>query len=151
MRKAILLTTLFAATLSAANFSGEWKLDAAKSDFGPAPAPDLMTRSIKQTLPAVEISTHQKGAAGETTTQLKYTLDGKESVNKLPTGEAKGTAKNRRREHRHSKHARGSGISFIASKETWSLSDGGKVLTILNHISIPGQGELDFKLVFDKQ
>jgi hypothetical protein len=150
MRKAILLTTLFAATLSAANFSGEWKLDAAKSDFGPAPAPDLMTRSIKQTLPAVEISTHQKGAAGETTTQLKYTLDGKESVNKLPTGEAKGTAKidGENIVIQSTREVQG---TSIASKETWSLSDGGKVLTILNHISIPGQGELDFKLVFDKQ
>jgi hypothetical protein len=39
----------------------------------------------------------------------------------------------------------------IVSTETWSLSDGGKVLTVLSHISIPGQGEIDLKLVLDKQ
>ena len=150
MRKAILLTTLFAATLSAANFSGEWKLDPAKSDFGPAPAPEMMTRSIKQTLPAVEISTHQKGAAGESTTQLKYTLDGKESVNKLPTGESKGTAK-LDGDHMVIESSRDYQGMTLAVKETWTLSEGGKVLTILNHITVPGQGEFDSKLFFNKQ
>jgi hypothetical protein len=150
MRKAIFLFTLFCATLSAANFSGEWKLNPAKSDFGPAPAPEMMTRSIKQTLPAVEISTHQKGAAGESTTELKYTLDGKESVNKLPTGESKGTAKldGDRMVIESTREFQGMSIT---GKETWSLSEGGKVLTILNHISVPAQGEIELKLVFDKQ
>jgi hypothetical protein len=150
MRKAIFLLTLFCATLSAANFSGEWKLDPAKSDFGPAPAPELMTRSIKQTLPAVEISTHQKGAAGESTTQLKYTLDGKESVNKLPTGESKGTAK-LDGDHMVIDSTRDYQGATITVKETWSLSEGGKVLTIVNHLSVPGQGEFDAKLIFNKQ
>ena len=150
MRKAIFLLTLFSAALSAANFSGEWKMNASKSDFGPAPAPEILTRSIKQTLAAVEISTHQKGAAGETSTQLKYTLDGKESVNKLPTGDAKGTAKidGDNIVIQSTREVQG---TSIASKETWTLSDGGKVLTILSHISIPGQGEIDLKLVLDKQ
>ncbi len=150
MRTAILFSTLFAATLSAANFSGEWKMNASKSDFGPAPAPEMMTRSVKQSLAAVEISTHQKGAAGDTTTQLKYTLDGKESVNKLPNGESKGTAKLEGDTLVIQSTREFQGMS-ISGKETWSLSDGGKVLTILNHVSVPGQGEFDLKLVLDKQ
>lgn len=145
-------TTLFLGAAWAqapANFSGEWTLNASKSDYGPVPAPEFMTRTVKQSDTAVEISTHQKGAQGESTTQLKYTTDGKECVNKLPTGESKGTAK-----------WKGSNLVIdsvrdlqgtpIKSTETWELSGGGKVFTIVNHLSVP-QGEFDLKLVFEKK
>jgi FlaG/FlaF family flagellin (archaellin) len=39
----------------------------------------------------------------------------------------------------------------ITSKEVWTLSEGGKVLTINNHVSIPQQGDFDIKLVLEKQ
>jgi hypothetical protein len=151
---AIFATSLFLAAShaqAAANFSGEWKMNAAKSDFGPmaAQAPEVLTRSIKHNDPALEISTHQKGAQGETTTQLKYTTDGKECVNKLPQGDAKGTAKWQGNNLIVESVREAQGIE-IKAKETWTLSDGGKVLTILNHVIIP-QGEFDVKYVFDKQ
>jgi hypothetical protein len=132
------------------NFSGEWTMNASKSDFGPAPAPEMMTRTIKHQDPNLEISTHQKGVAGETTTQTKYTTDGKESVNKLPTGDAKGTAKWQGDSLVIETAREFQGIQ-IKGKESWTLSDGGKMLTILNHVSIPQQGEFDLKLVFDKK
>jgi hypothetical protein len=133
---------------AAPNFTGEWKMNSAKSDFGGIPAPDLLIRAIKHNDPALEISTHSKGAQGESTTLLKYTTDGKECINKLPSGDAKGTAK-----------WQGDSLVVESSrefqggtskqKETWTLSDGGKVLTILNHVS--GQREFDVKFVFEKQ
>lgn len=139
-----------APVFAASNYSGEWKLNVSKSEFGPVPAPELMTRSVKHHEPNLEISSHQKGAAGDVTTELKYTTDGKEVVNKLPTGESKGTAK-----------WVGSNLVIenvrsiqgydIKSKETWTLSEDGKTLTILNHISIPQQGDFDVKQVFEKQ
>jgi hypothetical protein len=46
---AVLLTTVLTATAPAAdkpNFSGEWKMDAAKSDFGQLPAPTSFVRKI---------------------------------------------------------------------------------------------------------
>lgn len=131
------------------NFSGDWTLNASKSDYGPVPAPESMTRTVKQSDTAVEISTHQKGAQGESTTQLKYTTDGKECINKMPTGESKGNAK-----------WKGNNLVIdsvrdlqgtpIKSTETWGLSEGGKVFTIVNHLSVP-QGEFDLKLVFEKK
>jgi hypothetical protein len=147
---------LFAAALflgathaqAAPNFSGEWKLNPSKSDFGEIPAPQLLVRSIKHHDLVLEISTHQKGAQGESTTQLKYTTDGKECINKLPSGDAKGTAK-----------WQGDSLVIESSREfqggtskqreVWTLSDGGKVLTIQNHVS--GQREFNVKYVFDKQ
>jgi hypothetical protein len=151
---AILATSLFLAASdaqAAANFSGEWKMNAAKSDFGPmgAQAPEVLTRSIKHNDPALEISTHQKGSAGEVNTQLKYTTDGKECVNKLPQGDAKGTAK-WQGDNLIVAYVREAQGMEIKAKETWTLSDGGKVLTIVNHITVP-QGEFDIKYVFDKQ
>jgi hypothetical protein len=148
---AVLFATLILAALSAQaapNFSGDWKLNNAKSDFGGIPAPELLTRTIKHDDPALEITTHNKGAQGESTTQLKYTTDGKECINKLPSGDAKGTAKwqgyslviDSSREFQ-------GGVS--TQKETWTLTDGGKTLTILNHVS--GQREFNVKYVFEKQ
>ena len=158
MRNTISLTSLFAISLflvashaqAATNYSGEWKMDAAKSDFGPQPAPEMLVRTIKHNDPVIEISTHQKGAAGETTSQLKYTTDGKESTNKLPNGEAKGTAKWEGNNLVIDSTREFQGMNLIL-RETWVLSGGGKVLTITNHISIAGQGEFDQKLVLDKQ
>jgi hypothetical protein len=148
---ALIATSLFLAASqaqAAPNFSGEWKMNSVKSDFGQVPMPDLLTRTIKHSDPVLEISTHQKGSQGERTTQLKYTTDGKECINKLPSGDAKGTAK-----------WQGSSLVVESSlevqggtskqRETWTLSDGGKVLTIQNHVS--GQREFDVKYVFDKQ
>jgi hypothetical protein len=133
------------------NFSGDWKMNASKSDFGAMPAPDLVTRTVKHADPSLAITTHQKGARGESTTELQYTTDGKPAVNKVQGRDAKGTA-------------RWEGESLvieswleiqqgveIKQKEVWTLSDGGKTLTIRNHISIPQQGELDTKLVLEKQ
>jgi hypothetical protein len=151
---AIFATSLFLAAShaqAAANFSGEWKMNAAKSDFGPmaAQAPEVLTRSIKHNDPALEIATHQKGAAGEVNTQLKYTTDGKECINKLPNGDAKGTAK-WKGENLVIESTRTAQGMEIKQADTWSLSEGGKVLTVMSHITVP-QGEFDVKYVFDKQ
>ena len=142
---------LFAGALVAAqpNFSGEWKMNVAKSDFGPVPAPEVFTRTIKHADPSIEYSTRQKGEQGDVTTEIKYTTDGKPCVNKINGSDAKGTAK-----WDGDKLVVESVRDFqgmqLTSKETWTLSDGGKTLTINNHISVP-QGEFDMKLVLEKQ
>ena len=132
-----------------ANFSGEWNMNPSKSDFGPVPAPELMTRSIRHNDPVLEISTRQKGAQGESSTQLKYTTDGKECINKMPAGEAKGTAK-WKGDSLVIESVRDFQGNSLKSTDTWALSDGGKVLTILSHLAVP-QGEFDVKYVFDKK
>jgi len=134
---------------SAPNFSGEWKMNIALSDYGPVPAPQMMTRSIQHKDPALHISTHQKGAQGETTTELTYTTDGRECVNNIQGSEARGTAKwtGDRLVIESVRNLQGTEITSV---ETWTLSNGGKVLTIANHLALKQQ-EFNVKLVFDKQ
>lgn len=95
------------------------------------------------------MSTTQTGAQGEVTTELKYTTDGKPSVNKLTTGETQGTA------HWEGdllviESARDVQGGQAKQKEIWALSDGGKTLTIMTHITVP-QGEFDVTQVLEKR
>ena len=86
------------------------------------------------------MSTFQKTAQREGTSELKYTTDGKVCFNKLPSGDTKGTA-----------HWEGNTLivessqmiqnDVIKSREVWTVSGDGKVLTIATHLTLPQQGE----------
>jgi hypothetical protein len=131
------------------NLSGEWKMNPAKSDFGAMPAPEVLTRVIKHSDPSLQITTHQKGARGEATTELKYTTDGKPTVNKVQDREAKGTARWEGGTLVIESWLEVQPGMEIKGKEVWTLA--GRTLTIRNHISVPQQGEFDTTLVFEKQ
>ena len=83
------------------------------------------------------------------TSNLAYTTDGKESVNKLANGESKGTA-----QWIGDKLIIESGREFqgttLKQKDIWTMSGDGKTLTVDSHVSLPN-GEFDVKQVFDKQ
>lgn len=134
---------------AAPNLTGEWKLNTAKSAYGPFPAPQMMIRKVKHSEPSLSMSTYQKGAQGELNSELSYTTDGKLCVNKVRGGEAKGTAKweGGKLVIESSQEVQGAALK---SRETWSLSGDGKTLTIDGHLTLP-QGEFDVKQVFDKQ
>jgi hypothetical protein len=149
MKNFLLSIALSAAALAAPNFSGQWKMNVAKSDFGPVPAPEVLTRTVKHADPALEYTTHQKGEQGEVNTDIKYTTDGKPCVNKINGSEAKGTAK-WEADKLIIESVRDLQGTQLTSKETWMLTDGGKTLIINNHIAVP-QGEFDLKLVLEKQ
>ncbi len=146
---AALLVALPGAAQDKPNFSGTWKLNAAKSDYGPIPAPEKLQRTIKHSDPDLNISTTQTGQQGESTTELVYTTDGKPVTNKTPRGEVTGNAK------------WDGNVLVIASKremqgaeittnERWTLSEDGKMLTIVIKINAP-QGDFEIKTVLDKQ
>jgi len=154
MRKIFAVTLLsvvaFATqAMAATNFSGEWKLNLSKSDYGPVPAPEFMNRSIQQTDASIVIKTHQKGAQGEVRTEIKYTLDGKENTNMINGSPSKGTAKwdGDKLVVESTRDNQGMELKF---KDTWSLSGGGKVLTINTKVSAQGQ-EFDLVIVLEKQ
>jgi hypothetical protein len=134
---------------AAANFSGDWKLNTAKSDFGPMPAPDKLTMKIDHKEPAILIKQEQSGAMGDMNVDMKYTTDGKESTNTMGPMEVKSTAKwegdvlviNSKL------NANGADITIVGK---WSLSADGKTLTNDSHVATP-QGEIDMKYVMEKQ
>lgn len=135
------------------NFSGTWKLDAAKSEFGQFPAPDKYESVIDHQDPALNIKTTQAGQMGEFTTESKYTTDGKEFTNEDRRGKATGTAKwdgatllvaVTRKVSRD-----GQEFEFKVD-EKWTLSEDGKTLTVSAHVTSP-MGEMDMKRVLAKQ
>jgi hypothetical protein len=75
------------------NFSGTWKLNTSKSDFGGAPGPQGRTDKIDHQDPNFRMSITASGAEGESTNDVAFTTDGKESTNLVNDTEVKGSAK----------------------------------------------------------
>ncbi len=140
--------TLALATLASAqkpNFSGSWKLDGAKSDFGPQPVPDSMTMKVSHDDPKLKVA--QSGPQGDS--EMVFTTDGKEVTNQMQGMDVKGVAKweGEKIVVNNKLDLGGTEVSF---KQTYSLKDGGKVMISDMHIVSP-QGEFDMKMVFNKQ
>lgn len=131
------------------NFTGEWKMNAAKSEWGPVPAPDKYIRTIKHDDPNMEIKTVQAGAQGEISTETKYTTDGKEFTTKTRVGEVKGTAKwdgdvlvvDSKRSIQGTE---------VTQTDRWSLEDSGKAMKLASKIQTP-QGEFEVTIYLEKQ
>ena len=148
----LVVTALIAASFAfaAPNFSGNWKLNAPKSDFGQFPAPSSMTQTVTHEEPKLAVESKQSSDMGDFQISAKYTTDGKECVNQGFGGgqtksvvkwdgdalviETKGTF----------------GDNEFTMKDRWTLSADGKVLTIQRHIG-SAMGELDQKITLDKQ
>jgi hypothetical protein len=131
------------------NFSGEWRMDAAKSDFGKFQTPTTMTRVIVQKDPDLTIDTTQRGVNGEQTSRVYYRTDGEDTVNHL--GGGVGTS-----------HAFWDGSTLvirttmkgrndvdIEMEDRWNLSADGKTLTTTSHIGT-SRGSTDLKLVCER-
>lgn len=133
------------------DFSGKWNLDIAKSDFGQSPPPDYIVHVIEHKEPHIKITTTQKGSQGESTTERNLTTDGKDNVNKMRMmggeQELKSTSK-----WEGSKLATAIRMDVqgapVELHDTWELSDGGKVLTIIRAAKTP-QGAFTLKTVYN--
>jgi hypothetical protein len=159
MKRAITTIALMLLVIAAAgaqakpDFSGKWVLDVAKSDFGQAPAPESIVHVVVHKEPNVTITTTQKSGGGETTNERKLTTDGKENVNRLKMmggeQEAKSTSKWDGGKLTTTTKLDMQGMA-VELQDTWELSDGGKVLTVVRQTTAP-QGSLTQKFVFNKQ
>jgi hypothetical protein len=83
IRKILLLTFLVALPLTTAfaqqkpDFSGTWKLNVAKSDFGALPGPESRTDVITHKDPSLSNSVTAEGAQGKQQYTVNYTTDGR--------------------------------------------------------------------------
>lgn len=147
---ATLILTMTAATAAAKpNFSGDWKLNTSKSDFGQMPAPDSMTQKITHEDPKLDMHIKQSSQMGDFERDVKYTTDGKESTNMIRDNPAVSVVK-----------WDGDVLTFetkgkfgdneFTMKDRWTLSEDGKVLTIQRVFS-SSMGEAEQKVVMDKQ
>lgn len=130
------------------DFSGNWKLDPQKSDFGPLPVPLKYERVIEQSGLAIHVITHQATGAGEQSIETRFRTDGEFVENHYQTGIARvsgrwnaGTLEVETRRELQDK--------TLTSIEVWSLAPDNRTLTIKSHIDTP-KGPLDLTLVLRK-
>lgn len=148
----ISILALFASLASAQdkpNFSGSWKMNAAKSDFGPMPAPDKAERVVAHEEPTLKIKNTQTGQNGDQVTEMEYKTDGSEFTLKRRNMDIKAVGKWEGAKLVVKSKFEAQGME-IASTENWTLSEDGKVLTIVTALGTP-QGDFEIKLVMDKQ
>lgn len=146
----MLAMSMFAVAADKPNFSGDWTLDATKSEFGPMPPPSAMTRKVEHNDPSLSYTQETSGGQnGDQTVKMKYSTDGTETTNDMMGNPLKTTAK-----------WDGSALVItgkadfggneITLTDKWTLSDDGKVLTDLLHIDSP-QGAFDITYVLNKK
>jgi len=135
--------------LAKPNFTGNWKLNVSKSDFGQMPAPDSMTQTITHADPNLTVLIKQSGERGEFEIEGKYTTDGKECVNQFGPAEVKSTLKYEGETLVIVTKGQ-FGDSDFTMTDKWTVSGDGKVLTIMRRFESE-MGEGDQKLVLEKQ
>ena len=143
------LSAMLATAADKPNFTGAWKLNVPKSEFGMMPAPEKQERTIKHEDPKMNINSVSVGPQGEQKTESNYTTDGKDSINKVRGADVKSVAawEGDKLVVKSKREAQGMEITVV---ENWSLSADGKVLTIVNKIGTP-QGDFEATMVLDKQ
>lgn len=149
---ALLAAVLAGPSVAAAqvpDLSGTWVLQAAKSDFGPMPAPTSRTDVFEHKEPSLKVKRTIENAQGATSADLVYAIDGKPWKNSTPNGEISSTLK-------------WDGAVLVVEStvntpqgeavlvDRFSLSSDGKTLTQERRISIGGQ-ELAQTMVFEKR
>jgi hypothetical protein len=155
--KSIVLSAALAALLCAGlaqaadkpDFSGEWKCNIAKSDFGQMPnKPEKLTRTIVHKDPNVQYRSTIVGQQGERTTEFKCTTDGKDCINKFfnSEGASKMTWDGSKLVAKSKREFQGNELNIT---ETWELSADGKTLTITNAMN-SSMGDMVMKTVFEK-
>ena len=146
-----------------ANFAGTWALNAEKSTQPQAPAGgqgggqrmgggNFVATQEANLLTVVRTRTGQDGQP--TTTTLKYTLDGKESINTNPRGDSKSVAtwsadgKNLTIATSRTMDMNGESVT-MKSTEVWTLTDA-KTLSVQSTSTTPN-GERKSTMVYDKK
>ena len=146
---AILISAALPA-LAKPNFTGDWKLNIAKSTFGEIPAPDSMSYKIAHDDPKITSVNKQSGQMGEVETKTACTTDGKECTNEGFQGAVIKTMMNWDGDNLLVESKGKIGEIDFTSKAKWTLSADGKILTLAQNIST-SMGDFAQTLVLDKQ
>ena len=150
LRSALLLSAMAVSAFAKPNLSGTWKLDVAKSEFGSLPAPATMTRVITHADPSLTVKTTQSGDRGPFTSELKYTTDGKESVNATRVGEVKSFVAWDGDTLVVKYKVKNPNAGEFDIEERWDLTDGGKGMVVTSKLT-GGPEPISRKLIFTKE
>ena len=130
------------------NFSGEWKMNAAKSDFGVLPPPASIRRTITHAEPALTIVEEQKSDLGDQNTTRKYVTDGTGMTFNVNGADVKSSAK--WDDATTLLVVSTVDVIGLSYHDKMTLSPDGKMLISQIHIS-SAQGDVDITVAFDKQ
>jgi len=133
------------------DFSGTWKLDTLRSEFGQIPGgrPRARVDVIQHREPRIRQTLFIDNWSRQDTTVYLYTSDGKPTVNRVGSQDIRSTVWWEGRILRLESKTRLL-IYDMTLKERWILSADGKVLTMARRVKYPlGEGEQ--KLVFRKR
>jgi hypothetical protein len=136
--------------LAKPNFTGDWKLNTSKSDFGAVPGPDSMTNKIDHAEPKFSSTSKQSSQMGEVEIKTSCTTDGKECTNEGFQGSPTKSVMNWDGDALLVESKGHFGDIDFTSKQKWTLSEDSKVLTIAQSIST-SMGDFTQTLVFEKQ
>lgn len=131
------------------DYSGTWKLNISKSDFGPLPGPDSRTDVISFKDSTISNHVTSEGQQGKLDYTATYSTDGKETTNTVGQFVSKSTTKwdgNNLVVNTKLKF-NDTDVDIVA---TWVLAADGKTLTVNAHLSST-MGEADQKLLYEKQ
>jgi len=129
------------------NYSGEWKMNPATSNFGQFPPPNSFVRKIVHTDPTLSIVENQSAGGAESTTTRKITTDGKPAALELNGFAAVCSAVWDGKDIVATTNMESAGLKFT---DRMSLSPDGKTLTSKVQINT-AQGDGDLTIVFDRQ
>jgi hypothetical protein len=131
------------------DFSGNWKMNVAKSDFGLLPPATGRTDVITHKEPSLTDDVTVESDQGKQQYTAKYTTDGKEVTNQIGPREVKATMKWDGNALIVNSHFDYNGAE-VSAQGAWTLSADGKTLNVNWHFTSP-MGETDQKLVYEKQ
>ncbi|HUX95447.1 MAG TPA: hypothetical protein VMV47_06915 [Bacteroidales bacterium] len=151
----IIVPVISVAQTGKVNYTGSWALNEGKSTMGDNPrmrGGDFIAKQDGSILSVERSRTNRNGETVKTT--MKYTLDGKESINTSPRGDSKSVAK---------WSADGKSLTISTARsfemngetvnmktvEVWSLTDP-KTITIQSSSSTPN-GEREMTMVYNKK
>jgi hypothetical protein len=151
-RRTAVLAFFLAAAIPAfakPNFTGDWKLNTSKSDFGQMPAPSSMTAKVSHEEPNLKVSYKMSSDQGDMEFASACTTDAKECTNEM-FGQAVKSVMQWDGDTLVSEAKAKFGDNDFTMTEKWTLSADGKTLTLARTFkSAMGEGEQ--KLVFEKQ
>jgi hypothetical protein len=144
-----LAPAIFAQTEQKPDFSGQWRMNDQKSDFGKFPMPTSITRTVVQKGVNLSVDTVERGANGQQTAHAIYRTDGVDTTNHFNTGEGTSHAfwDGETLVIRTSMKTK-SGVEVVM-EERWDLSSDKNTLTTDSHIET-SKGTADLKLVCDR-
>jgi hypothetical protein len=129
------------------NFSGDWKMNSAASNFGQIPPPNSLVRKIQHADPGLNIVEEQSAGGAQSTTTRKLTTDGQSAALELNGFPAMCSAVWDGKDIVATTNMESAGLKFT---DRMSLSPDGKTLTSKVQIA-SAQGNGDITIVFDRQ